>query len=1180
MGIPAFFRWIIERYPKCLKPAVEVDENIFLLNKNGEFDTLYIDANDLLHTAVHPEIAQSPKDLKHMMENFVFLLEQQVKIIRPRSLLYIAFDGVAPRAKMNLQRARRYRVAKENEKRKNYVGKIDEYRESQGLANDETVEAPFDFSCITPGTRFMRDVSKALRDWIRKMQLENSYWSNLYIVVDDSSVPGEGEHKIMQRIRAARLHPSYNPKNSIAISGRDADLIILGLGTHEPNISVLRQVTYFGKMVRCPMCFRAGHARECVYPPRPLPERPEVGYALFSLKTFRSFLWSEFREASQRHDPPIDFELMVNDYMLLTFFVGNDFLPRLAGTCIRNGTLDLLIECYITYVTIHGKTISNAKGEIDPAGLKSLLKLVGIHEKEIVGSLAKLNRNNIYKKKKKKKDDNSSFYKFSSGAFGSETTEQIKQTKENLQELFPLAIFNETSIPWFEGLTKGQQLRYLDVAMFEVPASMRGRNRVFKALGQWKKRYYANCFSLNVPSDLRDHDLFAYPEVSCILREYMRGIQWVFSYYLDKNPNWEWFYPFAYGPCVTDLVNIDFNPDERFQPDEPISPLISLMAVLPPASIHILPEVFHPLITFPESPIADLYPETCHVDYSDAFYWWQGIMHLPYMETERISTALLPLMSKLTEEDLKLNEFGRPVLFCVAPISDIGESLFLEYQSSRAGESIAAQPQLHVKDEFAVYGRAVEPISNFRVLKNEGGKLSSVAAFLIPHEMPPMDFSVKDGLGYDPTMQGYTVARQRFGSLASSRKATILTQRREMVKEMRVMGRDPKQKKRPAREHNPASAGHSGGGSKPNLNIDMMMQAFQMLKMAGANPEQISQLLAARENQAHSGSGAGREESHSNNHPMMSVPNPVAVGHRGSQPYQSVMKPMSKDKDDKLRGGEPDPEMEPKQQSGPWNQNNQGGGFNGGSGGPVNMMQQMNQEMQQSPMSSMLSQMMNSMSPQQMMQLIMSQQSGGMMSPPRSPLGMGGYGHPNQPNMMQAMQQQMMMQNMISQMMHAQQLVHNGSSEYAPSDDGSSMSGYKGMPSQMGGIMQHQDPFMGGMDNMMSSPMGSMASPSPSHRFSRMDSPQMAPTPPPEFQGRHMGTPGMGHMGFWAPSSPSAAGFGMNQMPMSPHGMSPSMSPMNQGMMFNQQMNPQGFMPQNQQNMNNNGHNNNHQTRI
>ena len=122
MGVPAFFRWIVERYPKCLKPAVEVDENIFLLNvianirkithyckithclfeKNGEFDSLYIDANDLLHTAVHPENAASPKSFKHMMENFLYLIEQQVKIIRPRSQLYIAFDGVAPRAKVTL----------------------------------------------------------------------------------------------------------------------------------------------------------------------------------------------------------------------------------------------------------------------------------------------------------------------------------------------------------------------------------------------------------------------------------------------------------------------------------------------------------------------------------------------------------------------------------------------------------------------------------------------------------------------------------------------------------------------------------------------------------------------------------------------------------------------------------------------------------------------------------------------------------------------------------------------------------------------------------------------------------------------------------------------------------------------------------------------------------------------
>ena len=327
MGVPSFYRWLAERYPLVVEqlPDAGCSSRPDAHGGAGGVDNLYIDMNGVIHPCFHPEGGAQPKSEREVFEAILKYVDGLLQLVRPRRLLYLAVDGPAPRAKMNQQRSRRFKSAKEAAEAR---------REKGGAAADATMDS----NVITPGTQFMATLGRWLRHYAyaRLNQPAPSDSPQLRIIVSDASVPGEGEHKIMSFIRAQRHAPAANPNLHHCIHGLDADLIMLALATHEPHFTILRELVLDRK---------AAEKRK---------ERQDKGEDLgpmplqmLQIWTLREYLHREFCDADFSSVPGgYDLERVIDDFVFLCFFVGNDFLPHIPALEIHDGAIDMLMCAY------------------------------------------------------------------------------------------------------------------------------------------------------------------------------------------------------------------------------------------------------------------------------------------------------------------------------------------------------------------------------------------------------------------------------------------------------------------------------------------------------------------------------------------------------------------------------------------------------------------------------------------------------------------------------------------------------------------------------------------------------------------------------------------------------------------------------------------------------------------
>jgi 5'-3' exoribonuclease 1 len=100
--------------------------------------------NGIIHNCTHKD---GDSATFRMSEHTIFMqifsyIEHLFGQIKPRKLFFLAIDGVAPRAKMNQQRARRFRTALDAER-----AQQDTIRKGAVMPMGD----PFDSNCITPG---------------------------------------------------------------------------------------------------------------------------------------------------------------------------------------------------------------------------------------------------------------------------------------------------------------------------------------------------------------------------------------------------------------------------------------------------------------------------------------------------------------------------------------------------------------------------------------------------------------------------------------------------------------------------------------------------------------------------------------------------------------------------------------------------------------------------------------------------------------------------------------------------------------------------------------------------------------------------------------------------------------------------------------------------------------------
>lgn len=580
-----------------------------------------------------------------------------VNLMQPKKRLFIAIDGVAPRAKMNNQRQRRYQSAKSNQSLNDFM--TEDLQTDLGLVS-------FKNNSISPGTEFMFDLIDKIKFFIVRKLHEDLRWRNLEVIFSGGDCPGEGEHKIMEWIRGWRQSPQFDINESHCIYSNDADLVFLALSTHLPNILVLREVNNWNdSKVNC------GAHREST----------EVEMELLYVNLIREYMNLEFKRDAHKYKlHAFDIERIIDDFILIAFFIGNDFLHQLYCMNTKKGNFDQIIGILKETLPTLNDYLSN-KGEINWSNFLVFLRQIEKLEVEMIEAtladmrsalrFTKRNQGILFHKEELEVVDES------------DGLEEGREgpTPRTMEEGMDDPMTRQLDAPEDDGEPKikdeNRGLRKMtkkyELDMQEYYKKMRKESEYIESLLHGfrsrdpeiikakKTEFYERFFNIS-----------SIQKVEPVVLDYAKGIQFVMYYYLHGCPSWSWYYPYFISPFLTDFIEILEKHANTlkitFENSAPYNPYEQLAYILPKASLGLVPKPYAEMLVSHPKTAKYFRDDMGEFEPFDGIWDYQWIVKLEPINDKDMTEVLASVdQSKLSEKERTRNQPGQALVYRYDP---------------------------------------------------------------------------------------------------------------------------------------------------------------------------------------------------------------------------------------------------------------------------------------------------------------------------------------------------------------------------------------------------------------------------------------------------------------------------------------------------------------------------------